>query len=126
MRRTVSWLLAVVGLAIVAVTPSQSRAANLETLYSFCALANCADGQGPGSGLIFDTDGNLFGTTNGGGANGKGTVFEIAKTSRGRDRAADERNLHHPGLPSYASTPTTLVSFCGLANCADGSFPVAP
>jgi uncharacterized repeat protein (TIGR03803 family) len=43
--------------------------------------------------LIADHNGDLFGTTTGGGANGFGTVFEIAKTASG-----------------YASTPTTLVS----------------
>ena len=77
-------------------------------LVSFCALANCADGSRPEAGLIADAKGNLFGTTRFGGANGSGTVFEIAKTASG-----------------YASTPTVLVSFCALANCADGSFPVA-
>jgi uncharacterized repeat protein (TIGR03803 family) len=104
----VSLLLAVVGLAIVAVAPGQSRAANLTTLVSFCALANCADGTRPRGGLIADAAGNLFGTTADGGANGGGTVFKIAKTADG-----------------YASTPTTLVSFCALANCADGSGPFA-
>jgi uncharacterized repeat protein (TIGR03803 family) len=87
------------------------------TLVSFCSLANCADGAaGPIAGLIFDGNGNLFGTTSGGGANaappgpftGAGTAFELAKTATG-----------------YASTPTVLVSFCSLANCADGFLPQA-
>ena len=77
MRRMVSSFLALVGLAIVAVAPSQSRAADLTTLVSFCALANCADGRSPFAGLIADADGNLFGTTIRGGVNGHGTVFEI-------------------------------------------------
>src|SRR5215472_15922018 len=42
----------------------------------------------------------------GGAKQGSGTVFEIAKTAGG-----------------YASTPTTLVSFCLLANCVDGAQP---
>jgi uncharacterized repeat protein (TIGR03803 family) len=78
------------------------------TLFSFCSLANCADGLYPVAGLIADAKGNLFGTTFGGGANGLGTVFEIAKTTTG-----------------YAITPTTLVSFCSLTNCADGANPAA-
>ena len=51
-------------------TPGQSLAADptLTTLVSFCALANCADGQGQTAGLIADAKGNLFGTTNQGGA----------------------------------------------------------
>ena len=95
------------GLAIVVAAPGQSQAANLTSLVSFCTLTNCADGLGPGGGLIADADGNLFGTTGSGGAHGGGTVFEIAKTARG-----------------YASTPKILVRFCALANCADGQFPV--
>jgi len=109
MRRMVSSLLAVVGLAIVAVAPA--RSANLTTLVTFCMLPNCADGSGPEASLIADANGNLFGTTDAGGEHDQGTVFEIVKTARG-----------------YASTPTTLVSFCPFAansNCADGTGPRA-
>ena len=68
------------------------------TLRSF----NGANGALPFAGLIADAAGNLFGTTASGGANGDGTVFEIAKTGAG-----------------YASTPTTLFSFDG----ANGTGP---
>ena len=95
-------------IAAFAAAPGQSCAANLTTLVSFCALANCADGDLPSGRLIADADGNLFGTTTDGGAHRLGTVFEIAKTDTG-----------------YASTPTILVSFCALADCADGSSPFA-
>jgi uncharacterized repeat protein (TIGR03803 family) len=57
---------------------------------------NFSDGAYPDAGLIADANGNLFGTTIGGGASGNGTVFEIVKIGTG-----------------YASTPTTLVSFDG-------------
>jgi uncharacterized repeat protein (TIGR03803 family) len=59
----------------------------LTTLHSFCAETNCADGYGLGR-LIQGTDGNLYGTTGGGGANyvcggtGCGTFFKI--TSGGK------------------------------------------
>ena len=56
-------------------------------------------GSGPVASLLADANGDLFGTTEGGGANNAGTVFEIAKTA---------------GV--YASTPTTLATF----NSADG------
>ena len=46
--------------------------------------------------MIADANGDLFGTTEGGGVNDFGTVFEIPKTRAG-----------------YASTPTTLASFNG-------------
>ncbi len=60
------------------------------TLVSF----NAASGFDPEGGLIADAAGDLFGMTGVGGANGDGTVFEVAKTGG-----------------SYARTPTTLVSF---------------
>jgi uncharacterized repeat protein (TIGR03803 family) len=66
------------------------------------ASFNNTDGADPQSGLSVDAAGDLFGTTQSGGANGDGTVFEIAKTADG-----------------YASTPTALVSFAG----ADGANP---
>jgi uncharacterized repeat protein (TIGR03803 family) len=49
------------------------------TLISF----NGVDGAQPVAGLIADADGNLFGTTNFGGANNKGTAFKIARTASG-------------------------------------------
>jgi len=67
------------------VTPSGT----LTTLYSFCNQVNCADGAGPGASLIQATDGNLYGTTESGGAYGGidpcnslgcGTIYEITTT----------------------------------------------
>jgi uncharacterized repeat protein (TIGR03803 family) len=59
------------------------------------------DGYGPGN-LIADAAGNLFGTAEGGGSAGYGTVFEIVKTASG-----------------YASAPATLINFTG----ANGNDP---
>jgi uncharacterized repeat protein (TIGR03803 family) len=47
-------------------------------LYTVCSQANCADGAGPYAGLITDKQGNLYGTTMGGGAYGFGTAFKIS------------------------------------------------
>src|SRR5271168_4892131 len=52
-------------------------------LYSFCQLANCADGLEPYGGLIFDGAGNLYGTTATGGASGGGVVFKLTPNSDG-------------------------------------------
>jgi uncharacterized repeat protein (TIGR03803 family) len=50
----------------------------LMTLYSFCAQTNCTDGATPEAGLVQDTDGTFYGTTDSGGANNKGTVFSLS------------------------------------------------
>jgi uncharacterized repeat protein (TIGR03803 family) len=47
------------------------------TLYSFCALTECTDGDVPGGGLVQSTDGSFYGTTSLGGNNSRGTVFKI-------------------------------------------------
>ncbi len=46
-------------------------------LYSF---GSGTDGANPYAGLITDASGNLYGTTNGGGTNGNGTVFKLTAT----------------------------------------------
>jgi uncharacterized repeat protein (TIGR03803 family) len=77
----------------------------LTTLYSFCAQGPpCADGESPEAGLVEAANGNFYGTTSGGGANGGGTIFEFT-----------------PG-----GTLTPLYSFCAQNGCADGQLPVAP
>jgi uncharacterized repeat protein (TIGR03803 family) len=52
-------------------------------LYSFCSESNCADGQNPAAGLIFDAAGNLYGTTQWGGTGDAGTVFKLAPNPDG-------------------------------------------
>jgi hypothetical protein len=91
--------------------------ATLTTLVTF----NTTDGREPLQNLMFDANGNLLGLTLGGGAfdhglaggaNGDGTVFEVAYLGGG----------------SYASMPTTLYNFdadTGGANPAYGSGLVA-
>jgi uncharacterized repeat protein (TIGR03803 family) len=52
----------------------EASSSDLTMLYSF---TGGDDGSRPFAGMVFDTDGNLFGTTYDGGAFGFGTVFEI-------------------------------------------------
>jgi uncharacterized repeat protein (TIGR03803 family) len=75
----------------------------LTTLYNFCSQSGCTDGASPEATLIQASDGNFYGTTNGGGNYGEGTVFRI--TQRG--------------------TLTSLYSFCSLSGCTDGAYPSA-
>jgi uncharacterized repeat protein (TIGR03803 family) len=57
--------------------PTTSGGAWTETvLYSF--QGGTSDGMRPGGTLIFDTQGNLYGTTIEGGNNNQGTVFELS------------------------------------------------
>jgi uncharacterized repeat protein (TIGR03803 family) len=76
----------------------------LTTLYTFCQLSECADGDVPWGGMVQALNGTLYGTTVGGGAHSGGTVFDI-KTTGG--------------------TPSILYSFCSLSECADGTAPQA-
>jgi uncharacterized repeat protein (TIGR03803 family) len=77
---------------------------SFSVLYSFCALPGCADGANPYFGpLVQGTDGNLYGTTNGGGILSDGTVFSLTP----------EGSL------------TTLYTFCRANVCTEGSRPFA-
>jgi uncharacterized repeat protein (TIGR03803 family) len=84
--------------ATAIVSPAQTF--NFRTVHQF------GNGEGgfPAAGLVQATDGNLYGTTEGGGAQMEGTVFKIA--------------------PSGALT--TLHSFCANPRCPDGENPQAP
>ncbi len=79
----------------------------LTTLYEFCSVVGqvCTEGGGPAAGLIQATDGNLYGTAAGFGANNYGTVFKI----------------------TTSGTLTALYSFCaeGGSGCTDGALPMA-
>jgi uncharacterized repeat protein (TIGR03803 family) len=77
----------------------------LNTVYNFCAQANCADGSNPYTGVVLATNGNFYGTNAGGGAHGYGTVFELTP----------------------AGALTLLYNFCSITNelgCADGASPL--
>jgi uncharacterized repeat protein (TIGR03803 family) len=73
----------------------------LTTLLSF----EGNNGNGPNTPLVQATDGNLYGTTVGGGAHGTyaGTIFKLAP----------DRNV------------MTVYSFCAKTNCTDGEAPDA-
>jgi uncharacterized repeat protein (TIGR03803 family) len=87
------------GPQISAQAPSMNvPAATFTTLVNF----DSTNGAGSSAGMILAKDGNLYGTTQLGGANNDGTVFKITP----------------------AGQLTILHSFCSLAVCADGANPV--
>jgi uncharacterized repeat protein (TIGR03803 family) len=84
---------------IFKITPSGT----LTTVYTFCSQSACPDGANPEAALVQATNGDFYGTTVVGGANGGGTVFKITPSG----------------------TLTTLYSFCAQSGCADGGNPYA-
>jgi uncharacterized repeat protein (TIGR03803 family) len=96
------------GVGVVFELSPHSGAWKETVLYTFAGLA---DGAGPSAGVIFDTAGNLYGTTVGGGdavGNG-GTVFTLTHTSGGWKESV----LH------------SFPFLCGHQSCSDGAFPEA-
>jgi len=76
---TVQRLLAlVVGLAIVAIPAAQAQ--TFSVIHNF---TGASDGGNPLAGFTIDAAGNLYGTTNIGGASGAGTVFKV--TGKGKE-----------------------------------------
>jgi uncharacterized repeat protein (TIGR03803 family) len=71
-------------------------------LHSF--ESNGTDGVGPAADLVFDKNGNLYGTTNGGGAYNYGTVFELSP-------------------PSGSSSSWTEMILWSFGNGTDGRYP---
>jgi uncharacterized repeat protein (TIGR03803 family) len=74
-------------------------------LWSF---GNGTDGQYPSSGLVFDAEGNLYGTTSGGGAYGGGTVFELSPPSGGSG-SWTETILHSFGAEKDGASPVASL-----------------
>lgn len=99
MTKLSSWKTIFLSCVFCAATAIASRAQTLTTLVNF----DYANGWEPMGTLIQGTDGNFYGTTYFGGANGEGTVFKVA-----------------PG-----GELTTLYSFCAQTGCTDGKQPEA-
>jgi uncharacterized repeat protein (TIGR03803 family) len=89
-------------LGSLAITTPLRAEGTEKVLYSFCGAVDHCAGFNSFYGVIFDTAGNLYGTTVAGGANDEGTVFEL--------------------IPNGGVwTEQTLYSFCPRIKCADGS-----
>jgi uncharacterized repeat protein (TIGR03803 family) len=90
--------------------PAEDQTAWKETvLYRFGT--NSPDGNFPAAGLIFDAQGELYGTTASAGSVGEGAVFKLTPPAEGKT----------------AWTETLLYSFCSQgqqAVCTDGVSPL--
>jgi uncharacterized repeat protein (TIGR03803 family) len=64
-------------------TPSAHGSWTESILHTFSNVGTVGDRENPYPGLIFDAAGNLYGTTEVGGPNGYGTVFELAHEAGG-------------------------------------------
>jgi len=83
-------------------TPSGS----VKVLYTFCCIGYGTDGYDPQAGVIFDPQGNLYGTTVQGGAYNLGTVFELTPFGNGRWA---ERIIHSFTGVDGAGPAATLI-----------------
>ncbi len=85
-----------------------SPGGNYTSLYSFGRIPN--DGEYPVNGLVQGNDGNFYGTTEYGGANGEGTVFRISPGG------------NYTNLYSFAGPPKDGAGpFAGLVLGSDGN-----
>ncbi|HXJ93223.1 MAG TPA: choice-of-anchor tandem repeat GloVer-containing protein [Terriglobia bacterium] len=99
-------------------------AGELTTLYSFCQLANCADGLLPAAGLVQATNGNFYGTTTDGGAGADaiGTVFEITPAGKLTTLHTFNDVVGQEGLsPAAALVQATNGNFYGTTSAGTGS-----
>jgi uncharacterized repeat protein (TIGR03803 family) len=91
------------------------------------------DGLGPGAGVIMDSSGNLYGTTEGGGSHNCGTVFQLS-TAQGlwtekilHDFHGTDGNLPAAPLIFDASGHLYGTTFLGGANVSGGEvFEIIP
>jgi uncharacterized repeat protein (TIGR03803 family) len=96
--------LAVLSMLLLVAFP-RAHAQPETVLYNFCSQPNCVDGANPASSLMPDGAGNFYGSTQLGGANMDGAVYELSPNGSG------------------GYNEIVLYSFCFLQNCADGSYP---
>ncbi len=92
------------GGTVFELTPTAGGGWMEHVLYNF---GNGTDGIYPYASLIFDTAGNLYGTTQQGGTYSVGTVFALTPTAGG------------------GWTEKVLYSFCSQPDCTDGADPSA-
>ena len=91
------------------------------TPYDFCAQPNCNDGRGP-SWLIQGSDGNLYGTTQAGGVNGDGSIFEFSLASANSPAIAANAGVVNGASFQPGAVPGSWITIEGknLSSKTDG------
>lgn len=102
--RTGAWQV-VIWLALVSAAVSCGQAQTFEVLYNF---TGGVDGGGLQGGVAMDKQGNLYGTTTGGGLYGYGTVFELSPNADGTWNETVLYNFAN-GDPKGQNPQSTLV-----------------
>jgi uncharacterized repeat protein (TIGR03803 family) len=79
-----------------------------KVVYAFCpgGTGGCTDGRSPGSDLMMDSSGVLYGMTTVGGSKESGIVYQLK-----------------PNAQKTRWRETILYNFCQLENCVDGASP---
>ncbi len=96
------------GTAFKLTPPAKGKTAWTKTvLYSFTGHTDGWDGEYPEGGLIAGPNGRFYGTTNGGGLYGYGTVFKLVPPPDGETKWSE----------------VVIYDFCKLSACADGTYP---
>jgi uncharacterized repeat protein (TIGR03803 family) len=100
--------------ALLAFCESVAGAQNAKEriLYDFCSQAACADGDSPFTTLTFDSAGNIYGTTQAGGATKNGVVFELVQN----DGSWTESVLYSFVGGDDGARPTGNLLFDSLGN----------
>ena len=104
-RRLGPWLAALCFLAVHAV-PARAQNVSLQTVSSF---GPAPDGTAPAAAMVQANDGNFYGTTPTGGANGNGTIYQ-----------------YNPFTGAYAILHDFTALAVSLNTNADGAGPRAP
>jgi uncharacterized repeat protein (TIGR03803 family) len=90
-------------------SPASGGTWTLTTLYDFQGLD---DGEQPYGGLVFDSSGNLYGTTQAGGAGGGGTVFRLSSANGSWTLTT----LYSFGVINNALSPNSSLIFDSAGN----------
>ena len=93
---------------------------NVSVIYSFAN--NPSDGYYPYAGLVLDSNGNLYGTTQNGGAYNSGTVFELSPSEGGWTETVLHTFGANTGCTNFGAYPVGGLVFDQHGNLFGGTY----